>query len=211
MAGKARAKSNAPISSSGFIGNFKRRLELERERDKHKSAMIPLIEVLKNKKILDVSGFQDSKISHAIHDTIDHAWLFWMLKERGLFEKYLGLFDAIGNPEATDIYKREGEVVASIGFGVRYWANIEAGFIPKVSITELAERFEIYFDQGELDDLHLDSYRKVRELVKHPMQREAQSLAFVFSASRCSTPKRCCSSTTIKPRSLNCTFWLNNA
>lgn len=34
MAGKARAKSNAPISSSGFIGNFKRRLELERERDK---------------------------------------------------------------------------------------------------------------------------------------------------------------------------------
>ncbi len=155
--------------------------ELERERDKHKSAMIPLIEVLKNKKILDVSGFQDSKISHAIHDTIDHAWLFWMLKERGLFEKYLGLFDAIGNPEATDIYKREGEVVASIGFGVRYWANIEAGFIPKVSITEVAERFETYFDRGELDDLHLDSYRKVRELVKHPMQREAQSLAFVFS------------------------------
>ena len=154
---------------------------LERERESHRNGMIPLIEVLKNEKILDVSGFQDSKISHAIHDTIDHAWLFWMLRERGLFEKYLGLFDSIGNPEATDIYKREGEVVASIGFGVRYWANIEAGFIPKVSITEIAERFESYFDLGELDDLHLDSYRKVRELVKHPLQREAQSLAFVFS------------------------------
>ena len=155
--------------------------ELQREREGNKNGMIPLIEILKNKKILNVSGFQDSKTSHAIHDTIDHAWLFWMLKERGLFEKYLSLFDSIGNPEATDIYKREGEVVASIGFGVRYWANIEAGFIPKVSITEIAERFERYFDLGELDDLHLDSYRRIRELVKHPMQREAQSLAFVFS------------------------------
>lgn len=155
--------------------------DLERERKNHRNGMIPLIEVLKNEKILDVSGFQDSKISHAIHDTIDHAWLFWMLKERGLFEKYLVLFDSIGNPEATDMYKREGEVVASIGFGVRYWANIEAGFIPKVSITEIAERFERYFDLGELDALHLDSYRKVRELVKYPLQREAQSLAFVFS------------------------------
>jgi hypothetical protein len=154
---------------------------LERERESQKNGMIPLIEILKNEKILDVSGFQDSKISHAIHDTIDHAWLFWMLRERGLFEKYLGLFDSIGNPEATDMYKREGEVVASIGFGVRYWANIEAGFIPKVSISEIAERFESYFDLGELDDLHLDSYRKVRELVKHPLQREAQSLAFAFS------------------------------
>ena len=30
--------------------------------------------------------------------------------------------------------------------------------------------------------------------------------AFPLSASRCSTPKRCCSSTTIKPRSLNSTL-----
>ena len=154
---------------------------LERERENHRNGMIPLIEILKNEKILEVGGFQGSKISHAIHDTIDHAWLFWMLKERGLFEKYLGLFDSIGNPEATDIYKREGEVVASIGFGVRYWANIEAGFIPKISISEIAGRFEKYFDKGELDELHLDSYRKVRALSKHPLQREAQSLAFVFS------------------------------
>ena len=154
---------------------------LERERENHRNGMIPLIEILKNEKILEVGGFQGSKISHAIHDTIDHAWLFWMLKERGLFEKYLGLFDSIGNPEATDIYKREGEVVASIGFGVRYWANIEAGFIPKISISEIADRFEKYFDLGDLDELHLDSYRRVRALSKHPLQREAQSLAFVFS------------------------------
>ena len=35
--------------------------------------------------------------------------------------------------------------------------------------------------------------------------------AFAFSASRCSTPKRCCSSTTIKPRSLKTTLSLSSA
>jgi dephospho-CoA kinase len=179
---KETRSSDSIISNGVRIRISSDALELlERVRDEHKNGMIPLIEILKNEKILDISGFQDSKISHAIHDTIDHAWLFWMLKDRGIFEKYLRLFDSIGNPETTDIYKREGEVVASIGFGVRYWANIEAGFIPKVSVAEIAEKYERYFDQGLLDDLHDDSYRRVRELVKYPMQREAQSLAFVFS------------------------------
>ena len=35
--------------------------------------------------------------------------------------------------------------------------------------------------------------------------------AFSFKASRCSTPNRCCSSTTIKPKSLNSTFSPSNA
>ena len=36
-------------------------------------------------------------------------------------------------------------------------------------------------------------------------------IAFSFKASRCSTPKRCCSSTTINPKSLNSTFSPSNA
>lgn len=145
------------------------------------SGVIPLVEFLKNERMLEVNGFLGSKISLAVHDAIDHVWFFSLAERAGLFQKFGRLFDSIGNPQRTDIFKREGEAVASIAFGVRYWANAEAGFVPRVSILEVGNRYEALFDSGELEDRHIDAYRLVRRLAQNPSAREAQSLAFTFS------------------------------
>lgn len=143
--------------------------------------IIPLIELLKNDRIIAVNGLRDSKISLAVHDAIDHTWTFSLAKRVGLFEKYKVLFNSIGNPELTDIFKREGEAVASIGFGVRYWATMEHGFVPKISTNDLLKSMDGYFNAGQLEERHYAAYRILRELDTYPTSREAQSLGFVFS------------------------------
>lgn len=142
---------------------------------------IPVLEVLKRERIFEVSGFPDSKVSTAIHDAVDHGWLFSLLEQRKLFEKYKELFDSIGNPEVYGIFRREGEAVASIGFGVRYWAETQPGFTPLYSLADLAAAMDRHYDDRSLGDLHCDAYVWLRHLARNPSLRESQSLAFVFS------------------------------
>lgn len=146
-----------------------------------KSSRIPLLEVLKRERIAEVNLIPNTKVATIIHDAIDHVWLYALLADKGVLKKYGKLFASIGNPDKIDIFKREGEIVASIGYGVRYWAYVEAGFKPHVSIGQIAERIEAYFDEDELKERHMDAYRHIRDLAKAPTMREAQSLAFVFS------------------------------
>jgi dephospho-CoA kinase len=154
---------------------------LKRLQESMKSSQIPLLEVLKRDRIAEVNLIPNTKVGTIIHDAIDHVWFYALLADKGILKKYSKLFSSIGNPEKKDIFKREGEIVASIGYGVRYWAYVEAGFKPHVSIGQIAERVESYFDNGQLEDRHLDAYRHIRRLAKSPTMREAQSLAFVFS------------------------------
>jgi hypothetical protein len=143
---------------------------------------IPITEQVKNLRLITINGFRGSKISHAVHDAVDHAWTFELLRTKGLLEEYRDLLQSIGNPHLTNIFFREGEAIASISFGVRYWSMIEPGFKPATSIQDIANKMDEHFDAGQLsDERHIRAYRIIRKLIKDPSVREAQCLAFTFS------------------------------
>jgi len=142
---------------------------------------IPILELIKNERIIESGGLSNSKISLAVHDLMDHIWLCSLLINKGTHDRHRNLFDAVGNPEYTNLFKREGEMFASIAFGVRHWANIGVGFMPLHSVTDILQRFDSLFDDDELKDYYLDSYRILRRLAHHPQSRTAQCLGFTFS------------------------------
>ena len=148
---------------------------------KYRNSMVPLTEIMKNERIAEMTLIGKSKVSTLIHDTIDHVWLYSLLADKGIIAKFGKMFNAIRNPDKFDIYMRESEIVASIGYGVRYYANVEVGFKPQVLIEDIAARMHEYFDSDVLEDRHLDAYRHIRHLANSPTLRESQSLAFVFS------------------------------
>jgi hypothetical protein len=142
---------------------------------------MPLLEYLKNERMLEMNFINRSKVATIIHDALDHVWFYSLLHDRGILAKYSELFESIGHPDKFDIFKREGEIVASIGYGVRYWANTTPGFRPSHSVEEIALKLDEYFEHRELEERHHDAYRHVRRLAKSPTLRESQSLSFVFS------------------------------
>lgn len=141
--------------------------------------ILPVTEYLKNEKILGVSGFMGSKISLAVHDFMDHMWTFAMIEEAGLLDKYSDMFDSIGNPEATDIFKREGETIASIAFGVRYFQTMPSAFGPIFRSSQIESHFENMFVNGQLSERHMQAFQNIKKLLRGSM--EWQSLGFVFS------------------------------
>lgn len=177
------------VRSSEFVSEQGIELRISRDgvpviRDAQQQAgrgMFPVLELVKNLRVLEVGGFTGSKVSLAIHDVMDHVWLFDLLDRLGIFQKYAELFNSIGNPEAFDIFRREGEIVASIGFGVRLWANMQIGFVPEYSVQLMMEKMEKDFDDGLLGPMHQEAFVKLRRLARDVSSRESQSLAFVFS------------------------------
>ena len=147
---------------------------------KYRSGKEPILEALKNDRCVEVNEIADSKISTVIHDVIDHVWLFGLLKEKKIFSKYKELFDSINEPHNYDIFQREGESVASIGFGVRLWANSKLGFAPNIGIQDILEHFHGCIDK-QFELRHLTAFQEVVRLSKNPLSRESQSLCFVFS------------------------------
>jgi len=141
---------------------------------------IPITELCKKERIIDVNQIKNSKVSTVIHDVIDHAWLFTLLREKGLFVKYKDFFESIGEPQFNDIYKREAEAIASIGFGVRLWADVEIGFTPIKPIAEIADLFQDLMGV-QFDPRHSDALKKITQLTKNPLSRESQCLSFTFS------------------------------
>ncbi len=142
---------------------------------------IPILEHLKNRKTLEASGFMAGKASLAIHDAVDHVWLSQLAKEDGLFDKFDRLWSGVGSPHLTDLFKREGEAIASIGFGTRYWANIDVGFVPLVTVAQINAHMEALSNSRILEDRHLEAFRLITDLASRPLSRESQSLGFVFS------------------------------
>jgi len=143
------------------------------------TGVLPVTEYVKNEKVLGVNGFMGSKISLAVHDYMDHFWMFNMLAETGLLDRYSYMFDSIGNPEATDIYKREGEIVASIAFGVRYFQTMPSAFGPLMRTSQIETHLDDLLVEGALEPRHMEAYRTLKKMRKGSM--EWQSLGFSFS------------------------------
>lgn len=141
--------------------------------------ILPVTEYVKNGKVLGVSGFMGSKVSLAIHDYMDHLWTFDTIQRAGILDRFSLMFDSIGNPEATDIYKREGEIVASVAFGVRYFQTMPSAFGPLMRSSQIQEHLDKLFIEGKLEDRHMEAYRTLHGLRKGSM--EWQSLGFSFS------------------------------
>jgi hypothetical protein len=144
------------------------------------AGILPLSEYVKNERILLVSGFPDySKVSHAEHDLMDHLWTFDVIERAGLLDRYSYMFDSIGNPEATDIFRREGEIVSSIAFGVRYYHTMPSAFGPRMRSSQIEEHLDKLFVEGGLEDRHFEAFRYLKSLRRGSI--EWQSLGFSFS------------------------------
>lgn len=82
---------------------------------------VPYIEKLKAQRLFIVNGFDNSRVMHAVHDALDHAWLFQQLTNEGVFEQYRDFLDSIDVRTNSFLYSRQAELVASAGFGSRRW------------------------------------------------------------------------------------------
>lgn len=161
-------------------------LVLFRDR-KAEDGPIPVIEMMKRERCVDIDGLQMSKISHIIHDLIDHLWAFDLIDRCGLFDEFAELFGSIGDPHLRDIRSREGETVASIAFGVRYFRTTEPGLVPTVSAVRLRQL--LFRPAGRCEGAPwLDEARRIlADATTHgPRDRDAAclesaSLSFVFS------------------------------
>lgn len=99
-----------------------------------------LIEHLKNEKVLSINGFMGSKLSLMVHDFFDHFWTFHILDKEGLFDTYKSFLCRCGNPHLTDIFNREGEMIASISFEYRL-AHSSHNTDPVISYDEILNLF----------------------------------------------------------------------
>jgi len=153
--------------------------------DARKSAAegpIPVIELIKNQRIIKLAQLDKSKVSHAIHDAMDHVWFFDLLERKGLLNSHQDLFADLGAPQRHDLFQRSGECVASISFGVRLFATALTGFSSLHSIREIERDFDMSVSKhGQLENRHLRAFERIKELANHPNSFESQSLAFVWS------------------------------
>lgn len=88
---------------------------------------VPLIEKLKGKRLMNISGFSDSRVMYAVHDVIDHAWLFERLRDTAILYMYEDFLDGVDFSEDAFLYSRQAELIASAGFGVRRWPVARLG------------------------------------------------------------------------------------
>lgn len=154
---------------------------LEIAQGRVRNGRIPVIEIIKRDRIIESGGQANSKVSLAVHDLMDHIWFFTKLEEHGVLEKHKSLFTSIGNPHLTDIFKREGEIAASIAFGVRAWSRAGLGFVPNKSLDEIKAIFEQAFDTDSLSAVGISTLRDLRKLCSRPKSRNYQCISFAFS------------------------------
>jgi hypothetical protein len=83
---------------------------------------VPLIEKLKAKRLFSINGFDDSRVMYAVHDLIDHAWLFDSIRSSGLLDRYDDFLQTIDMGGNAFLYSRQAELLASVGFGARRWS-----------------------------------------------------------------------------------------
>lgn len=156
--------------------------EIKEAQSSAASGPIPVLEMIKNRRIIQLAELDNSKVSHAIHDAIDHVWFFDVLDRNGILQKHKALFERLGTPQEWDLFQRAGECVASISFGVRLFANQSAGFVPLHCVEEIERDFSVaVVANGGLSGNHLEAFSKIRDLAHNPRSLEAQSLQFVWS------------------------------
>lgn len=113
---------------------------------------LPLSELTKNLKIIDY-GFKNrngpvlGKVSLASHDVHDHARAFWLLEKEGLFDGknglpgYQQLMGKLTDPTHTDVFKREGELVASVAYDARNFYDSHPDYDPPVNLKDVRAYF----------------------------------------------------------------------
>lgn len=99
----------------------------------------PVIDQIKNKKIANINGFTQSKISLIIHDFFDHFWIYDLLESSGILQRYSEFLQSVGNPQNTDMFSREGELIASVGFEWRSSHTPERDFKPLFSFSQIQD------------------------------------------------------------------------
>lgn len=105
---------------------------------------IPIVELVKTDLLVDAGHFKDSKILHLFHDTLDHVWLFRFLENTGVFQRHQDFFKKIGDPQVNNIFRREGELVASVGFGFRRSQTLSPSFKPIIEIGKIRKILNKY-------------------------------------------------------------------
>lgn len=118
---------------------------------------IPLSMHCKEQRILNVNGFNRSKVKFVNHDVLDHIFCYHHLYSRGAFNSHRQLFEKLGWPFSETNMNREGELIASIGYGCRQYFWLKQ-FSPleicrldlDVFSAFISERF--FSDSGQADD-----------------------------------------------------------
>lgn len=108
----------------------------------HTGADCPVLDKMKNEPILTINGFTGSKVALTIHDLFDHFWTFHTFDQHGLLERYADFLQSVGNPQHTDIFKREGELIASISYEWRSTFSPERSFRPILQFSDLVRLFD---------------------------------------------------------------------
>lgn len=143
-----------------------------------KAAVCAVLDAIKNEPILTINGFTQSKVALTIHDMFDHFWTFHQFDTAGLLQKYEAFLSLVGNPHTTDIFKREGELIASICYEWRSSHTPERNFKPILSFEQIARLYRKAEIAG-LSPNQLDAYNALKNL--DPASDMAQRLASMYS------------------------------
>lgn len=109
--------------------------------------ILPISELVKNLKIVDY-GFKNrqglvlGKVSLASHDVHDHARAFWLFDKEGLFDgknggpDYSVLMGKLDDPTRSNMFRREGELIASVAYDWRNYFDLHPDYQPQVDLRD---------------------------------------------------------------------------
>ncbi len=150
--------------------------------------VIPISEIVKNLKIVDY-GFKTpkgpvlGKVSLASHDVHDHARAFWLLEQAGLFNEkadgtgYHQLMGKLSDPLRSNIFRREGELVASVAYDWRNYFDLHPKYEPQIGLEDIRSYFLTADAKGiPLSKNQVNALNYVEELIRiDPNGQSAES------------------------------------
>src|SRR5258708_4968922 len=142
-------------------------------------AQNPLLYVFKDEKIFLVNKFPHSKGNYLTHDIVDHFWIYDKLDRLGILTRYEDFLQRIGNPQITDIFKREGELVATVGHEWRASHHPVAQFPQIVDFERIIRIFQKDKNMHRLSSNQRASLEILRS--KDPQSIEAIRFGAVYS------------------------------
>jgi hypothetical protein len=101
----------------------------------------PILEQIKNERCITINGFKNSKASLPIHDSFDHFWTYDLLEKNGILKKYADFLQKVGNPHTTDMFSREGELIASAAYEYRF-SYLAQSYHSIINYDQLIELFK---------------------------------------------------------------------
>ncbi|HKB88861.1 MAG TPA: hypothetical protein VKC53_04435 [Patescibacteria group bacterium] len=148
-------------------------------REYEKNEICPILDKVKNTRMVTINGFDNSKTSLTIHDIFDHFWFYAKLEETGILNNYSDFLNQVGNPQNTDIFSREGELIASVAFDYRSKTVSEIEYQPLFNLVQI----ERVFKHSERAGTLTQNQKKAWEYLKtiDPNSQEGKGLTFVVS------------------------------